>query len=193
MEEKIFLLNYLNNLMTMKFCCALFVIISSFLPIKELSAQVNKCPYQYFSLRTGIDGRDYFSFQVNVQGNIRLACATFSELDYYYKKNGISKLESTIVDELSRQVIIKTSVPLDSLNFFDFASVNHIRKVDITAQKGEKYFVNYYFTRLGCLKNEFASYEPAIMKHLQAWCIAASQDDETGCLVIKYKFSPLVR
>ena len=161
--------------------------------IEQSFAQTSKCPYAYFSLRTSMEYRSYFSFQIKVQGNVRLACGMFGELDYYYKKHNISKMESTIVDELSRQMIINNSDPIDSLYFFNFASANQIKEVDAIAQKGEKYFINYYFNKFGCIKKEFAAYEPAIMKWLQSWCIAANQDGETGCLRITYKFSPLIR
>ncbi len=166
----------------------------SFLIAEDSSAQGSQCPYEYFSLRAG--NRDYFSFQVKVQDNVRLACGTFAELEFYYKKykpKYITYTRTDIANILSGRLVLKSPVPFDSLYFFDFASKKHIDQAVIIAQKGEKYFINYYFNKSGCIKKEFINYEPAIMKYLQTWCIAARQDDETGCLYITYKFSPLNR
>ena len=98
-----------------------------------------------------------------------------------------------IVHELNSGFILKSTIPLDSLHLFHFASDTQTRTVDAIAKKGEKYFINHFFNKFGCIKQEFDNYEPAIMKYLQLWCIAASQDGETGYLRISYKFSELIR
>jgi hypothetical protein len=77
--------------------------------------------------------------------------------------------------------------PLDSLIRQGFGFTLHPNEADAIAQRGEKYFISYYFNKFGCLREDRKVSDASIMKHLQNWCIWAFQDDETGCLVIDSK------
>ncbi|MDO7851614.1 hypothetical protein [Hymenobacter convexus] len=174
----------------------LYLLLSYFLfgTADKAYAQTSQCPYEYFQLRT--NERDYFSFNVAFKGTTRLACGTFQDVKGFYKKYPPFNREYTDYDLasiLARGLTLKSPVPLDSLVSLDFALMIDIEKANAIAAKGEQYFLAYYFNRFGGLREDRKASPAAVMKHLQKWCIAASQDDETGILCARYKFAALNR
>lgn len=166
-----------------------FLILSG---VKPCSAQTNKCPSTYFALTMYDEHPQYLlSLQVNYNGTQRLACVQAEDLYAYCQKyqNTSSKLDfiSTFTGHFYRGIPLASKVPLDSLVRFGFAFTIHPDETDAIAQKGENYFISYYFNKFGCLRQDRKVNDASVMKHLQNWCIWAFWEHETGCLVVDSK------
>lgn len=159
-------------------------------------AQGSPCLYEYFDLRTRPDDRNYFSVVVTFQGSSRRAFGTFQDVETFYEQYpqsayGYTFSAADMVSRLSRGFSLQSPVPFDSLTVLEFATPAELHRAKAIAAKGEAYFLAYYFNKWGALREDRQTRPPAVMKYLQRWCIAASQDDETGLLCIRYKFAPL--
>lgn len=108
----------------------------------ECFGQPSKCHYEYFEPKN--EQTDFFSFTVSFENTKRTACATFSDLTYFYAKYATSTpypyRRSEIVSILSRRVVIEPPVPFDSLSYFTFASARQLEDVAAVAAKGSGFF-----------------------------------------------------
>lgn len=157
----------------------------------QVLAQTSHCPYDYYELPVfiSITNSYVFTFRISYQGKERLAYGQVADLERYFSTYEHQKRDLfmglKIADLLAKNRILVSKVPLDSLKVFGYSP--NPAEADAIAEKGEQYFLRYYFNEQGCLRQDRKVHPASVMKHLQNWCILASEDHETGCLVYHSK------
>jgi len=188
--ERSHLLNspaYLSQMSSVSrlFLCALLTGLGA-MPAQHARAQASSCPYEYFELPAfySLTNSYVFSFQIRHNGQQEWVCAEVEALHGYFEKyEGLDPGMATgqrLVDLMTKGRVLDLRAPLGSLSFTVAATTT---AADAIAAKGEAYFLHYYFTAQGCLREDRQVSEAAVMKHLQRWCILAFHQHETGCLM----------